>query len=87
MDKFNQRKTHGGYKESLAPLHKKRINFLSWLKEDLNVSSKDVSRNLGNGIKATDYCITAIYLGLRFRPKSFNDLLKFTQRCGGDVDT
>ena len=44
-------------------------------------------KNLGNGIKATDYCITAIYLGLRFRPKSFNDLLKFTQRCGGDVDT
>ena len=44
-------------------------------------------KNLGNGIKAADSCITAIFLGLRFRTKSFNELIKFTRKCGGDVDT
>ena len=60
---------------------------LKWLEENLDVSPKDVSKNLGNGIKATDSCITAIYLGLRFRSESFNELIKFNRKCRGDVDT
>ena len=60
---------------------------LKWLEDNLDVSPKEVSKNLGNGIKAADSCITAIYLGLRFRSKSFNELIKFTRKCGGDVDT
>ena len=60
---------------------------LKWLEDNLDISPKEVSKNLGNGIKAADSCITAIYLGLRFRSKSFNELIKFTRKCGGDVDT
>ena len=66
---------------------KKAALSLKWLEDNLDISPKDVSKTLGNGIKAADSCITAIYLGLRFRSKSFNELIKFTRKCGGDVDT
>ena len=49
--------------------------------------SKEVSKNLGNGMRATDSCITAIYLALRFQSKSFLEMIDFTKKCGGDVDT
>ena len=75
-------------KDSKTEIFKKKATLsLKWLENNLDVSPKEVSRNLGNGIKAADSCITAIYLGLRFRSKSFNELIKFTRKCGGDVDT
>ena len=73
---------------SKTEIFKKKVELsLKWWEDNLDISPKDVSKNLGNGIKAADSCITAIYLGLRFRSKSFNELIKFTRKCGGDVDT
>ncbi len=73
---------------SQTEIFKKKAELsLKWLEDNVDVSPKGVSKHLGNGIKATDSCITAIYLGLRFRAKSFNELIKFTQKCEGDVDT
>ncbi len=42
---------------------------------------------LGNGIAATQSCVTALYAALAFRDRPFADLLRFCLRMGGDVDT
>ena len=46
-----------------------------------------VVRTLGNGIQATDSCITAIYWAARFLAASFDDLMTMIIAEGGDVDT
>tara|TARA_B100000212_G_scaffold259224_1_gene199198 strand:- start:359 stop:1300 length:942 start_codon:yes stop_codon:yes gene_type:complete len=60
---------------------------LEWLKNNSNISPKEISKNLGNGIRATDSCITSIYLALRFNSSTFLEMIQFARRCGGDVDT
>lgn len=54
-------------------------------KNELNV--REVKNDFGNGMTADQSCVTAIYLGLRFREKSFVDLLNFIKKLGGDTDT
>jgi len=46
-----------------------------------------VREKLGNGIAATESCVTALYIGLRFLERPFEELLGFAAACGGDVDT
>ena len=60
---------------------------LNWLENDTKTTPKEVSKILGNGIRASDSCITSIYLGLRFSSCSFLEMIKFIRKCGGDVDT
>lgn len=73
---------------SMHMIFREKANLsLKWLEERLNISPKEVSKNLGNGMRATDSCITAIYLALRFQSKSFLEMIDFTKKCGGDVDT
>lgn len=57
------------------------------LKQGDELSSREVKRNFGNGMTAESSCITAIYLGLRFREKPFIELLNFIKELGGDTDT
>lgn len=59
----------------------------SWLKDNIEVAPETVAAELGNGIAAAESCVTAIYIALRFRNSSFSQLLKFTIKLGGDVDT
>jgi poly(ADP-ribose) glycohydrolase ARH3 len=59
----------------------------SWLHEDNPPDAGKVVRHLGNGIAAYESCVTALFIGLSFLEKSFEDMLAFTIRCGGDVDT
>jgi ADP-ribosylglycohydrolase len=46
-----------------------------------------VRRQLGHGVAATESCVTAIYIALRFLESSFDELFSFTAACKGDVDT
>lgn len=50
-------------------------------------SPNEVRARLGNGIAASESCVTAIYLALRFLDHPFTDLLGFVAACRGDVDT
>ena len=59
----------------------------SWLREGNDIAPQKVAAELGNGIAAIESCVTAVYLALYFRNSSFNELLEFAIRTGGDVDT
>ncbi|MCG8614365.1 MAG: ADP-ribosylglycohydrolase family protein [Pseudomonadales bacterium] len=43
--------------------------------------------HLGNGIAATDSCVTAIYFALKFRDLDFDIMLGQIIKLGGDTDT
>ena len=60
---------------------------MHWIDEKEIPSPREVRLRLGSGIKATDSCITAIYLAIRFRSKGFEEMIEFNRKCGGDVDT
>lgn len=57
------------------------------LESGTDLSNKEVARQLGNGVAASNSCVTAIYLALRFRDHPFEKMQHFIARCGGDVDT
>ncbi len=59
----------------------------NWLAATAEVPPPEVRRQLGNGIAASESCVTAIYIAARFLHSSFAELLQFTVGCGGDVDT
>ena len=46
-----------------------------------------VRRELGTGIKATESCVTALYVATAHLNRPFEELIEFTVQCGGDVDT
>lgn len=60
---------------------------LEWVEHDATPTSAEVRAQLGNGVAATDSCVTAIYLAMRFVDKSFDDMVRFITKCRGDVDT
>jgi len=60
---------------------------LSWLTSGETPGTEQVSKQLGNGIAATDSCVTSIYIASRFVDDSFLDMQSFVAACGGDVDT
>jgi poly(ADP-ribose) glycohydrolase ARH3 len=47
----------------------------------------DARRSLGNGVAATESCVTAIYVAARHVELPFEGLLACARACGGDVDT
>jgi ADP-ribosylglycohydrolase len=59
----------------------------AWLSSAESHEPAEVTRCLGNGIAATDSCVTALFLGVRFCARPFADMLGFVAKCGGDVDT
>ena len=69
--------------EFLSRLHKA----MAWLQADSEITPRSVAAELGNGIAAAESCVTAVYLALAFRPHSFDELLEFTIKVRGDVDT
>lgn len=66
-----------------SKLHKAR----EWLQAGKTVAPRTVGAELGNGITAVESCVTAVYLALAFRNKSFKELLEFSILLRGDVDT
>lgn len=48
---------------------------------------EDVARTLGNGMRAQESVPTALYVHLRHDASSFDDVITFVRRVGGDTDT
>lgn len=66
----------------------KRIEIASaWVCAGVLPEPKKVATQLGNGITATESCITAIFVALSFFEQSFEAMQNFIAKCGGDVDT
>jgi ADP-ribosylglycohydrolase len=59
----------------------------TWLESGSEQSPAMVARQLGSSMAAIDSCVSAIYLGLRFRKAEFLDLMRFIAAMGGDADT
>ena len=71
-----------------SPEFSSRLHTASaWLLAGDNIAPPRVAAELGNGIAAAESCVTAVYLALAFRSSSFDELLEFAIRLGGDVDT
>jgi poly(ADP-ribose) glycohydrolase ARH3 len=66
--------------------HKIRIA-KEWLASAEPVSPAQARKHLGNGLAATDSCVTAIYSALAFLDQPFKAMHEFVKKCGGDVDT
>ncbi len=58
-----------------------------WLQSTEETTPASVAKQLGNGIAASESCVTAIYLALRFLEQPFERMLAFIAACRGDVDT
>jgi poly(ADP-ribose) glycohydrolase ARH3 len=69
-----------------APFRERLRVARSWLAHDV-VSPDQVRAHLGNGRAATESCVSAVYIALRFLDRPFADLLQLAAACGGDVDT
>ncbi len=65
----------------------KLIKAKDWLQQSQLETPKVVAKVLGNGIAAAESCITAIYIALIHRERSFDDLLDYVIKIRGDVDT
>lgn len=59
----------------------------NWLAQQATPKPREVVKHLGNGITAHTSSVTALYIALRHRDASFQEMLKFVIACGGDVDT
>ena len=59
----------------------------SWLSDTNPPEPREVAGTLGNGMCATESCVTAVYIGARHLDLSFEELLQFAIGCKGDVDT
>lgn len=60
---------------------------VTWLRTAEEPASAAVRRQLGNGVPASDSCVTAVYIATRFISSSFERMHAFVVDCGGDVDT
>ena len=59
----------------------------TWLAQAHDPAPDEVRGRLGNGMAATDSCVTALHIALRFLAQPFEELVAFCVKCGGDVDT
>ncbi len=59
----------------------------AWLGSDQASVPREVSKRLGHGIAAAESCVTALYVALRFLPRTFGEMHEFVVACRGDVDT
>ena len=59
----------------------------SWLETGSYPGPREVTRRLGNGITATESCVTALYIAIRFLNGSFEDMMGFIISGAGDTVT
>ncbi len=71
----------------MAPFIERLDAMRDWLGPDQTPVPQEVSKRLGHGIAAAESCVTALYIALRFLPKSFDEMHEFVVACRGDVDT
>jgi poly(ADP-ribose) glycohydrolase ARH3 len=71
----------------LEPLRARLTAARVWLASRADPTPAEVARRLGHGVAASESCVTAVYVGLRFLDRAFLELHQFVAACGGDVDT
>lgn len=59
----------------------------AWIQLPETRLPREVVSRLGNGIAAHASVVTAVYIALQHRTKSFDAMLRYVRACGGDVDT
>jgi poly(ADP-ribose) glycohydrolase ARH3 len=59
----------------------------AWIVSGYAPPAGKVAASLGNGLAASDSCVSAIYIALRFLDQPFRDMQRFAVQVGGDVDT
>ena len=59
----------------------------SWLGASDEPAPPTVRPCLGNGVAASESCVTAVSIAVRFMRSSFEEMHAFVIDCGGDVDT
>ena len=65
-----------------------RLEFASdWLASEETPTLPELRNRLGNGIAASESCISALYLALSHLEEPFVELLRVVGLLGGDVDT
>lgn len=72
---------------TLEPSGARLETAMMWFNSGVEPRPADVARQLGNGIAASESCVTAIYVAVRFLDRRFLELQEFIAACGGDVDT
>jgi poly(ADP-ribose) glycohydrolase ARH3 len=72
---------------SLEPYVTKLALAERWLAGGDQPAPKEVARRLGNGIVASESCVTALYVAARFREQPFLAMHEYIVGLGGDVDT
>ena len=71
-----------------SPLFLNRLRLAyEWLQSGTDIEPRMVAAELGNGIAAVESCVTAIFLALAFRERSFDELMDYVILVKGDVDT
>jgi len=71
----------------LEPFRARLGTARAWLASRDDPTPTEVARRLGHGVAASESCVTAVYLGLRFLDRAFLELHQFVAACRGDVDT
>ncbi len=71
----------------MAPYSAKLDTAQRWLQAGEEPVARKVAASLGNGIAASESCVTSVYIALRFLHQPFLDMQKFVIEAGGDVDT
>jgi poly(ADP-ribose) glycohydrolase ARH3 len=72
---------------SLEPFVARLALAHGWLEGEVKATPQQVRQQLGNGIAASDSCVTAIYCAARFLREELRAMLEFVASIGGDVDT
>jgi len=73
-------------RSELSPFRERLEIAVAWLRSG-SASAEEVRRRLGNGVAASESCVSAIYIALRFLEAPFAEMLSFIAACRGDVDT
>jgi len=60
---------------------------ITFIESTNKIQSKDIKRKLGNGIIATESCVTAIYFSLKYIESALDVMLDKIFELGGDTDT
>lgn len=72
---------------ALEPFRARLAIAEAWFDARTEPTPVEVARRLGHGIPASESCVTAVYVALRFLGSEFLELQQFVAACGGDVDT
>lgn len=72
---------------TLAPFTTRLAIAERWLREGGEPGPAEVARRLGNGVAASESCVTGLYVALRFSRRPFLEMAEFVSKTGGDVDT